>query len=318
MGWANRTEVAPLLKCSNECMGLHGEPYIANVHDGMCDDGGAGSEYASCPYGDDCWDCGPRHFYPPSPPPAPPPRAPPPVPPPPAPPLPTPPPPPTSPSPSPPPPYPPPSPYQPSDCFGQCGAGPCPTFCGDGHACCRNRYPMQGCPASSCEGFHCCVPSVPFPPSPPPPPPYSCDCGWTLDFACPGAAPSSTPVAAVDGSPCFVFCCPMPPPPPPPPSPPPPPLRCWDDCGVTGPCKWCGAGQACCRYGWTAGGCPPDSCEGFHCCVESVSEQERAARGIGGLSGPVVAGGGLVAVGLGAVLVYRLRGAAAPPVGGLL
>ena len=52
------------------------EEGCAWLEDGVCDDGGPGSQYASCEYATDCSDCGPR---PPPPPPAPP--APPPAPP---------------------------------------------------------------------------------------------------------------------------------------------------------------------------------------------------------------------------------------------
>eukprot|EP00966_Prymnesium_polylepis_P005650 128919-Prymnesium_polylepis.1 len=35
------------------------------LSDGGCDDGGLGSEYSDCGYGDDCTDCGPRAHSPP-------------------------------------------------------------------------------------------------------------------------------------------------------------------------------------------------------------------------------------------------------------
>ena len=68
----------PDLLCTNECIG---SPHYAD--DGDCDDGGPGSEFASCVFGTDCLDCGtvrrqvsppvpPTPPAPPSPPPAPP------------------------------------------------------------------------------------------------------------------------------------------------------------------------------------------------------------------------------------------------------
>ena len=51
--------------CSNACG-------RARNHNGDCDDGGDGAEYAVCPYGTDCGDCGIRAGARPSPPPPPP------------------------------------------------------------------------------------------------------------------------------------------------------------------------------------------------------------------------------------------------------
>eukprot|EP00966_Prymnesium_polylepis_P273771 6324320-Prymnesium_polylepis.1 len=44
----------------------------AYPQDGICDDGGPGSQYSACDYGADCTDCGPRALPPPPPPPPPP------------------------------------------------------------------------------------------------------------------------------------------------------------------------------------------------------------------------------------------------------
>lgn len=54
--------------CSNECTSPRGEamPHYAN---GVCDDGGPGSESDVCAYGTDCDDCGPRANQPPAAPP---------------------------------------------------------------------------------------------------------------------------------------------------------------------------------------------------------------------------------------------------------
>lgn len=52
----------PPIQCTNECI------YSS---DSQCDDGGPGSEYATCGLGQDCIDCGPRNTPPPSPPPPP-------------------------------------------------------------------------------------------------------------------------------------------------------------------------------------------------------------------------------------------------------
>jgi len=81
------------------------------------------------------------------------------------------PPPPSSPSPSPP-------PSAPGNCWDGCdGQGPCDGWCGQGHACCRTGVFTLGCPATACDGYHCCVQAVPFPAPPPPspPPPPACD-----------------------------------------------------------------------------------------------------------------------------------------------
>ena len=51
-------------QCTNACVGA---PSFGS--DGMCDDGGTGSDYPFCEYGTDCTDCGPRAS--PSPPPPP-------------------------------------------------------------------------------------------------------------------------------------------------------------------------------------------------------------------------------------------------------
>ena len=56
----------PGFVCMNNCL---------NAGGGACSDGGPGSEFATCPYGSDCIDCGPRVSMP-----SPPPRAPPPPP----------------------------------------------------------------------------------------------------------------------------------------------------------------------------------------------------------------------------------------------
>jgi len=45
----------PKTVCSNECI-----KFPAYASDGECDDGGPGAEFASCAYGTDCADCGPR------------------------------------------------------------------------------------------------------------------------------------------------------------------------------------------------------------------------------------------------------------------
>ena len=58
----------PPIQCLNTCVG---HPSYAS--DGACDDGGPGSEYASCALGTDCIDCGSRAPSPPPQPPQPPP-----------------------------------------------------------------------------------------------------------------------------------------------------------------------------------------------------------------------------------------------------
>ena len=60
----------PPLTCNDGC------PDSGWVRDGVCDDGGPGSEYSICPRGTDCTDCGDARYNP-SPPPAPPPSPPP-------------------------------------------------------------------------------------------------------------------------------------------------------------------------------------------------------------------------------------------------
>lgn len=55
------------MRCSNDCAG---NPSFAL--DGVCDDGGEGSDYAYCEEGTDCSDCGRRYRLPPMPPPSPP------------------------------------------------------------------------------------------------------------------------------------------------------------------------------------------------------------------------------------------------------
>ena len=63
-----RPPPSPPMVCDDDC------PFTGN---GVCQDGGARAQGASCTYGTDCTDCGPRPFHPPAPPPAPPPGAPP-------------------------------------------------------------------------------------------------------------------------------------------------------------------------------------------------------------------------------------------------
>ena len=76
----------PPLICNNDCLEQ------GWVNDGVCDDGGPTSQYSSCEYGTDCFDCNvrlapsPPPFAPPGAPPSPPPPSPPPSPPPPSPP----------------------------------------------------------------------------------------------------------------------------------------------------------------------------------------------------------------------------------------
>eukprot|EP00966_Prymnesium_polylepis_P179789 4162640-Prymnesium_polylepis.1 len=69
-GWlASRgRELQATALCSDSC---------AYPADGLCDDGGDGSQYDACEYGSDCTDCGvraPRPPLPPHEPPAPPPH----------------------------------------------------------------------------------------------------------------------------------------------------------------------------------------------------------------------------------------------------
>mmetsp|Transcript_63254 Transcript_63254/g.196247 ORF Transcript_63254/g.196247 Transcript_63254/m.196247 type:complete len:446 (-) Transcript_63254:216-1553(-) len=53
-------------------------------------------------------------------------------------------------------------------------------------------------------------------------------------------------------------------------------LNCWSACGGAGPCAWCGAGNACCRYRYAT---DPAACHGvrmwpvlsFHTCVQMAS-----------------------------------------------
>jgi len=66
----------PGFTCSNACVSnsLHGRranhivEHPAYTNDGICDDGGSGSEYSSCNFGHDCADCGARYLSPPPPP----------------------------------------------------------------------------------------------------------------------------------------------------------------------------------------------------------------------------------------------------------
>ena len=66
--------LSPGCTCFNNCR-LTGTGLDLQSSDGVCDDGGPGSEWADCPYGTDCQDCGPRcgAMPPPRPPRAPPP-----------------------------------------------------------------------------------------------------------------------------------------------------------------------------------------------------------------------------------------------------
>ena len=57
-----RPPPSPPMVCDDDC------PFTGN---GVCQDGGARAQGASCAYGTDCTDCGPRPFHPPAPPPAP-------------------------------------------------------------------------------------------------------------------------------------------------------------------------------------------------------------------------------------------------------
>ena len=59
---------APVYACSDVCQ---------FATDASCDDGGPSSQFATCNFGQDCTDCGPRVLYPPPPPPRPPPPNPP-------------------------------------------------------------------------------------------------------------------------------------------------------------------------------------------------------------------------------------------------
>ena len=68
----------PPITCSNECINEAGISELGWVSDGVCDDGGPGSEYSECAYGSDCEDCTWRLA--PSPPPSAPPSPPPPMP----------------------------------------------------------------------------------------------------------------------------------------------------------------------------------------------------------------------------------------------
>lgn len=91
--------------CHNDCLASGGDEGMHHISNGVCEDGGQGSQYSTCDAGRDCTDCGPRDCATPPTPPSPPLPSPPP---------PQPSPPPPSPSPPPrPPPSPPPSPPAP-------------------------------------------------------------------------------------------------------------------------------------------------------------------------------------------------------------
>ena len=66
---AGATTVPPGCTCYNTCHPANTEMNL-QTQDGLCDDGGPGSEWSDCLYGTDCADCGPRCG--PMPPPAPP------------------------------------------------------------------------------------------------------------------------------------------------------------------------------------------------------------------------------------------------------
>eukprot|EP00966_Prymnesium_polylepis_P121264 2802516-Prymnesium_polylepis.1 len=63
----------PECVCQNDCEVCDDpECWYSSSHtfDGICDDGGIGSEFSRCSLGSDCDDCGPRcRAHPPSPPP---------------------------------------------------------------------------------------------------------------------------------------------------------------------------------------------------------------------------------------------------------
>ena len=116
-------------------------------------------------------------------------------------------------------------------------------------------------------------PLPPFPPSPPsnPPPPSHPPLppNYPPEPALPPSPPPGPPPPPWPNPPP-----PSPPPPPaprpPPPNPPnpsPPPIECWEACGDTGRCRYCGRSGACCRDGYDSPTCPERSCADYHCCV---------------------------------------------------
>jgi len=65
--------------CSDECLAHSSGPGGPYAKNSFCQDGSEGAIGASCAYGTDCTDCGPRYMSPPLPPPPPPPSQPPPI-----------------------------------------------------------------------------------------------------------------------------------------------------------------------------------------------------------------------------------------------
>ena len=190
----------PGFVCMNNCL---------NAGGGACSDGGPGSEFATCPYGSDCIDCGPRVSMP-----SPPPRTPPPPPTPPSPPMP-----PTR------PPYP-----------------PNVVLCGETCVCASDADCDDGGPGSEfplcAYGSDCtdCGPRLARPPPPPKLPPtppllpgYIClnNCLNAGDGSCSDGGPGAEFATCAYGSDC-TDCGPRQPMRPPPafasPPPPPPPM----------------------------------------------------------------------------------------------